>query len=77
MIPKVFCADGPLDGEYSYSAVPPTASAASKGFLPSSPSYVSYADHSVILPDGKYARIFVAENMTDRDVAKAVKKHFR
>lgn len=74
MIPKVLCIGGPLDGEYSYSSVPPTVPAQNRA-IPS--SYVTYVEHTVTLPTGEFSRIFAPDDMTDRQISKSLKRRFR
>jgi hypothetical protein len=74
MVPKVLCIGGPLDGEYSYSAVAPTVPVNAEN---PTGAYITYAERSVVLPTGEYSRVFAPDEMTDRLLNKALKKHFR
>lgn len=73
MVPKVLCVGGPMDGEYSYSVVPPTVPNNAGNPMG---SYVTYAERTVVLPTGEYSRVFAPDEMTDRLLKKALKKHF-
>jgi len=79
MVPNILCIGGPLDGQYSHSFSPPISQKNPESTLipHAGTVYVTYAEHRITLPNGQFSKIYAPDNMTERDIAKAVKKHFR